>query len=385
MGYIRGVSSESVFGMSRLLMLGAVARRSLRPRLIRTTSSRPHYPLWLDGQPAEAIDGATLPIEDPSTATTFATTALGSEADIAAAVASAKRCHEEGHWKRMGARGRGRVLRSAANKLRERLPLLVELETRATGRARREYEAQLGRVPEWLEYHASLAESVEGTVPPFADATDHLAIVRRRPLGVCGLITPWNHPLLIATKKVSVALATGNTIVVKPPELAPASVVELARCLTEAGAPPGAINVCTGLGPVAGRALVEHPDVVKIDFTGGTAAGRTIGALAGAQVKHYCAELGGNAPVLIFDDADLDEAVNGVAFAAFVASGQTCVSAKRILVHAPIADAFERKLVAKANGLRLGPPMELATQMGPLASAGECDVMRRIAMDGDEL
>jgi acyl-CoA reductase-like NAD-dependent aldehyde dehydrogenase len=261
--------------------------------------------------------------------------------------------------------------------------LLVELETRATGRARREYEAQLGRVPEWLEYHASLAESVEGTVPPFADATDHLAIVRRRPLGVCGLITPWNHPLLIATKKVSVALATGNTIVVKPPELAPASVVELARCLTEAGAPPGAINVCTGLGPVAGRALVEHPDVVKIDFTGGTAAGRTIGALAGAQVKHYCAELGGNAPVLIFDDADLDEAVNGVAFAAFVASGQTCVSAKRILVHAPIADAFERKLVAKANGLRLGPPMELATQMGPLASAGECDGLRRIAMDGD--
>ncbi len=120
------------------------------------------------------------------------------------------------------------------------------------------------------------------------------------------------------------ALATGNTVVVKPPELAPASVVELARCLTEAGALPGVINVCTGLGPVAGRALVTHADVAKIDFTGGTEAGRAIGALAGAQVKHYCAELGGNAPVLIFDDADVDEAVNGVAFAAFVASGQTC-------------------------------------------------------------
>ena len=336
---------------------------------LRALSSQPHFPLWIDGEPVEALDGATLAVEDPSTAETFATTALGSTADIAAAVASAKRCHDEGEWKARGARGRGKVLRKAADLLREKLPSLVELETRSTGRARREYEAQLGRVPEWLEYHASLAESVEGTVPPFSDATDHLAIVRRRPLGVCGLITPWNHPLLIATKKVSVALATGNTVVVKPPELAPGSVVELARCLSEAGAPAGAINVCTGLGPVAGRALVEHPDVAKIDFTGGTDAGRVIGALAGAQVKHYCAELGGNAPVLVFEDADLEEAVNGVAFAAFVASGQTCVSAKRILVHERVFDAFQRELVAKADGLRLGPPLDLTTQIGPLASA----------------
>jgi phenylacetaldehyde dehydrogenase len=194
-------------------------------------------------------------------------------------------------------------------------------------------------------------------------------IVRRRPLGVCGLITPWNHPLLIATKKVSVALATGNTVVVKAPELAPASVVELARCVSEAGAPPGTMNVCTGLGVVAGRALVEHPSVAKIDFTGGTAVGRDIGALAGAHVKHYCAELGGNAPVLVFDDVDMEEAVNGVAFAAFVASGQTCVSAKRILVHAPIFDEFGRRLAAKTDGLRLGPPLDGATQIGPLASA----------------
>ena len=333
-----------------------------------SAAARPHFPLWLDGAPAEAVDGSTLPVEDPSTGETFATTAIGSEKDIAAAVASAKRCHEDGAWLAMGARGRGRILRATADKLRERLPSLVEMETRSTGRPRREYEAQLGRVPEWLEYHASLAESTEGSVPPFSDATDHLAIVRRRPLGVCGLITPWNHPLLIATKKVSVALATGNTIVVKPPELAPGSVIELARCLTEAGAPPGVISVCTGLGAVAGRALVEHPDVAKIDFTGGTEAGRIIGAAAGAQVKHYCAELGGNAPVLVFEDADVEEAVNGVAFAAFVASGQTCVSAKRILVHRPIYEAFEAKLVAKVNGLRLGAPLDAATQIGPLAS-----------------
>ena len=346
-----------------------------------TTSNSPHFPLFLDGADTEAIDGATLPVEDPSTGENFATTALGAEADIDRAVASAKACHEAGEWRAMGARGRGKVLRGAANLLRERLPSLVEIETRSTGRPRREYEAQLGRVPEWLEYHASLAESVEGTVPPFSDATDHLAIVRRRPLGVCGLITPFNHPLLIAIKKVSVCLATGNTCVVKPPEVAPGSVVELARVLSEAGAPAGAINVCTGLGGVAGKALVEHADVAKIDFTGGTPAGRVIGALAGAQVKHYCAELGGNAPVLVFDDADVEEAVNGVAFAAFVASGQTCVSAKRVLVHAPIYEAFKEKLVAKVAGLRLGPPMDLTTQIGPLVTA---NALRTVAAQVDE-
>ena len=347
-------------------------RSALRALSSGSAASLQHFPLWLDGAPASAKGDATLPVEDPSTGAIFATTALGSKDDVDAAVASAKACHDAGEWRAQGARGRGRVLRGAAALLRERMPSLVEMETLSTGRPRREFEAQLGRVPEWLEYHASLAESAEGSVPPMADATDHLAIVRRRPLGVCALITPFNHPLLIAVKKVAVALATGNTVVVKPPEIAPGSVVELARALTDAGAPPGAINVCTGLGEVAGKALVEHPHVAKVDFTGGTAAGRVIGALAGAQVKHYCAELGGNAPVLVFDDADIDEAVNGVAFAAFVASGQTCVSAKRILVHQPIFDAFVARLVAKTNGLRLGAPLDLATQIGPLASRKVC-------------
>ena len=166
-----------------------------------STAASPHFPLFLDGKDTEAIDGATLPIEDPSTAENFGTTSIGSEADIDRAVASAKACHDAGEWRAMGARGRGRVLRSAAERLRAKLPDLIELETRSTGRPRREYIAQLGRVPEWLEYHASVAESAEGTVPPFADATDHLAIVRRRPLGVCGLITPWNHPVRAAPSR----------------------------------------------------------------------------------------------------------------------------------------------------------------------------------------
>lgn len=368
--------------MPTIALRNVVRRGQFARQLCALRTTGTHVPLWIDNQPCEAIDGTTMPIEDPSTAQPFATTALGSEADIEAAVRSAKACHEAGEWRARGARARGKVLRVAADKLRSRLPSLIEMETRATGRPSREFQAQLGRVPEWLEYHASVAESMEGSVPPFADATDHIAIVRRRPLGVCGLITPWNHPLLIATKKVAVALATGNTIVVKPPELAPYSVVELAKIIAGAGAPPGVMNVVTGVGAVAGRALVEHPDVAKIDFTGGTAAGRAIGALAGAQVKHYCAELGGNAPVLVFEDADLDEAVNGVTFAAFVASGQTCVSAKRILVQASIFDAFQAKLAAKVSGLKLGPPLDPSTQIGPLASGPALETVEAQVQEG---
>ena len=165
-------------------MIAALRRADLVSSRALSTAAQ-HIPLWINGAACEAANGATLPVEDPSTAVPFTTTAIASAADIDAAVASAKACHESGEWRVRGARGRGRILRKSAELLRERLPMIVELETRSTGRPRREFEAQLGRVPEWLEYHASLAESMEGSVPPFSDATDHIAIVRRRPLGVC--------------------------------------------------------------------------------------------------------------------------------------------------------------------------------------------------------
>ena len=352
--------------------LAVLQRRTITARL---PSGRParramstHYQLWIDGRAVDAADGATLPIEDPSTGIAFATTALAGVSDVDAAVEAALRCHTTGAWRSKGAAGRGKVLRKAADLLRADLPSLVETEVRSTGRPVREFEAQLARVPEWLEYHASVAETAEGTIPRFGDAQDHLAIVRRRPLGVCGLITPWNHPLLIAVKKVSVALASANSVVLKAPELAPGSVLRLAQIISEAGAPPGAMNVVTGLGSVAGAALARHPSVSRIDFTGGNGAGRAIGAAAGAQLKSVCAELGGNCPVIVFADTDLEEAVNGVAFGAFLASGQTCVSAKRILVHASIFDAFRERLVQKAESLVMGPPMERTTHVGPLAS-----------------
>jgi len=283
------------------------------------------------------------------------------------AVESATEAFEDGRWSGMQPRERARVLNKAADLLRARIPELALVESICTGRALKEMNAQLGRIPEWLEYHGALAQTMEGSLPPFSDP-DHQCYVRRVPLGVCGLITPWNHPLLIANKKIAVALATGNTVVVKPPEQAPVAVIELAHILTEAGVPPGVINVVNGLGGVAGKALVSHPSVAKVDLTGGTPTGQIIGSLAGQGVKHYCAELGGNAPVLVFDDFDIEATVNGVAFAAFVAAGQTCVSAKRILIQETIFEEFVSRLVAKVNKIRLGNPQDLSTQMGPLVS-----------------
>ena len=281
----------------------------------------------------------------------------------------------------MSARDRGRILNKAAEVLRERMPELARIESLSTGRCIREMNAQLGRVPEWLEYHSALAQSMEGSVPPFSDP-DHFCYLRRVPLGVCGLITPWNHPLLIANKKVAVALATGNTMVIKPPDIAPVAVIELAKILSEVGVPDGVVNVVNGYGHIAGKALCEHPDVAKIDLTGGTPTGQAIGSIAGRGVKHYCAELGGNAPVLVFDDFDVDTSVNGVTFGSMVASGQTCVSAKRILVQETIYEEFVSKLVDKVSKIKLGDPQLIETQMGPIVSQLQFDRVKEAVDQG---
>lgn len=181
-------------------------------------------------------------------------------------------------------------------------------------------------------------------------------------------ITPWNHPLLIAVKKIAPALAAGNSVVVKPSELAPITVVELAELCYSAGLPAGVLNCVPGLGDVAGAALVANPGIKKADFTGGTATGRAVAAAAGRNLASATLELGGKAPLVIFDDVDVDEVVNGAAFACFIASGQTCVTGARLIVHEAIFDVFVDRLVAKARAIRLGDPMHDSTQMGAVIS-----------------
>ncbi len=297
---------------------------------------------------------------------------LADAKDVDMAVRAAYDSFEGGGWSRKAdVRERSKVLLNMAQGLEARLPELARLESLQTGRPLREMQAQLARLPEWLEYFSALLRTHEGTCPPFVGS--YVNYVRRVPLGVCGLISPWNHPLLIALKKMAPAIAAGNSVVLKPSELAPLAVLALGDIAADAGLPPGVLNILPGHGNVAGRALASHPRVRKVDLTGGTATGRVTACNAGKNLASVVAELGGKAPMLVFEDADLEQAVNTCAFAAFVAAGQTCVSGSRLLVQESVFDNFKARFVAKAGSLKLGDPLDLDTDMGPLISAAQLE------------
>jgi acyl-CoA reductase-like NAD-dependent aldehyde dehydrogenase len=327
--------------------------------------------LWIDGREIAAQDGGTLEVENPATGETAFVVARGLGPDIDAAVDAARRAHDDGPWPHMHPRERGRILRAGAEILRARKEEIGEVETACVGRPLREMVQQVGRAPDWLDFFASVAETHEDLVVPASG--ELMNYVRRVPLGVVGAITPWNHPLLITMKKVAPALAAGNTMVVKPSEVAPVAPLELARALVEAGIPDGVINVVPGFGPEAGKALTEHKQIDRIDLTGGTETGRHVAAAAGRNLIPVQAELGGKAPVVIFDDVPVDVAVAGATFASFVASGQSCIAGTRLLVHERSVDEFVEKLVERTQRIRVGDPMQPGVQMGPVVSQRQLD------------
>lgn len=325
--------------------------------------------LRIDGKDQPASDGGTFSVVNPTIGEELYDVADGTVEDVDRAVAAAHAAFQDGRWRTIAARERAKVLNRAAQLLAERIDEYARLETLQIGRTLREMRAQLKRLPEWLEYFGAVAQTAQGTSPDFG--ADHLNVVRRVPLGVVGLITPWNHPLLITMKKVGVALAAGNSLVIKPSELGPVVPGLLVALLEEAGVPAGVVNFVPGLGRTTGKALTEHPDLAKLDVTGGTETGRIIAAQAGRALIPVTAELGGKAPVLVFDDVDIDQAVAGALFAAFIATGQTCVQGARILVARAIYEPFVAKLVERTRHLRLGDPLDLQTQVGPLVSEGQ--------------
>jgi acyl-CoA reductase-like NAD-dependent aldehyde dehydrogenase len=327
--------------------------------------------LHIDGKDVPARDGATFGVVNPATGEHLCDVAQAGPDDVDAAVNAARASFADRRWHGMRARDRARILNRAANLLAERIDEYARAETLQIGRPIREMRAQLARLPEWLEYFGALVASAEGSVPDFGDG--YLNVVHRVPLGVAGLITPWNHPLLITMKKLSSALAAGNSLVVKPSELGPVVPTLLAGLLEEAGVPPGVVNVVSGLGASAGRALSEHPGLDKLDITGGTETGRAVAASAGQLLIPVTAELGGKAPVIVFDDADLEQAVAGALFASFIATGQTCVQGARLLIHRPIYPRFVERLVERTRSLRLGDPLDMTTQIGPLVSRPQRD------------
>ena len=305
----------------------------------------------------------TIEVRNPATSDIITHVPDAGEDDIIAAVCSARAGFEV--WSKIDPIDRARHLRKFADIIAENIPKLALLETAVTGRSIKEMRAQMGRIPEWIEYFGGIAMGLEGESNVIKGG--YVTMTHYEPLGPVALLTPWSHPILILVKKMAAALAAGNTCVIKPSELAPVSPLVLAALATEAGLPNGAVNVVTG-GPGTGEALCAADDIHYIDLTGGTVTGRKVAAKAGDRLIRSTMELGGKTPIIICEDADLDGAIAGTLFAAFIASGQTCVSGARFIVHTSIYDRFTKALAKRADAIKIGDPMADSTQMGPVIS-----------------
>jgi acyl-CoA reductase-like NAD-dependent aldehyde dehydrogenase len=318
-------------------------------------------------------------IVNPATGAVIETVVEQGADAVDAAVARATAAFEHGEWPALVRSQRARLLLRIADAVEGASDRLYTLEARNNGRPITETRAQLSRVPEWFRYNAGLLAAQREAVLP-SDGP-YLTYQERRPLGVCGIITPFNHPLLILARSLSAALAGGNTVVVKPSEMTPLTTLALADIMTGAGLPDGVVNVVTG-GREAGARLTQHAGVAKITLTGGTEAGRAAAIATAGRFARVTAELGGKTPVIVFDDVDPVAAAEGAAFSAFVAAGQSCVAGARFLVHRGVYDEFVAALSARARSIRVGDPMAPDTQMGPLISAIQRDKVRRLIQTG---
>ncbi len=326
--------------------------------------------LFIDGESVAAADGTTFDNHNPATGATICRVAYAGEADVARAVAAARKAQPA--WAQLSGTERGRILRRAAELLRERTDEMARLESLDTGRPIQETpEADVGSGADCLEYFGSLAASIQGE---YQDLGGAFYYTRREPLGVCAGIGAWNYPLQIACWKAAPALACGNALVFKPAELTPLTALRLAEILREAGLPDGLFNVVQGYADT-GQALTAHPDIAKVSLTGEAGTGRAVMADAAATLKQVTMELGGKSPLIIFADADLDEAVSAAMMANFYSQGEICTNGTRVFVDQDIRDRFLERLRERTARLRLGDPLDAATEVGPLISPEHMQVV----------
>jgi acyl-CoA reductase-like NAD-dependent aldehyde dehydrogenase len=337
--------------------------------------------MLVGGDWVQATGQRSFEDRDPATGDLLATLPDATAADVDDAVGRATEAFAG--WSATDAAERGRVLMALADRIEGAQEHFSQIEAADNGRPRRETGAQAGIIAKWFRYFGGMADKIQGETIPVAGP--YLNYTKRVPVGVCGAITPWNHPALIAVKKIAPAIACGNTVVVKPSELAPLSVLELGRLALEAGVPPGVLNIVTGQRE-AGEALVAHPGVARIDLTGSTPTGVAVAKGAADTLKRLGLELGGKAANLVFDDIDLERAVRGAVFSAFVGQGQSCVAGSRILVQRSIADEFTTRLAEHVAAIRPGDPLDPGTRMGPLitpaAAARIAGFVRDAVADG---
>ena len=318
--------------------------------------------------------GKTFPVYDPSTEQIIAEVPDANAKDIDRAVAAAKEAFENGVWGSSTAQERGRVLFKLAEVVRQNLPALAELEARNSGKPIVEAEFDINDVATCFEYYGGLATKISGQVNPVPD--NALSLSLKEPVGVAGQIIPWNYPLLMAAWKLAPAIAAGCTCVLKPAEQTPLTVLELAKHFEACGLPSGTVNIVTGFGETAGAPLVQHPEVNKIAFTGSAAVGKLIVKMAADTVKRVTLELGGKSPNIFFADADFEAAIDGALFGVFINQGEVCSAGSRILVQRPIYKKFVEAMVEKARNIKLGPPLDRETKMGPLVSKEQYDRVR---------
>jgi acyl-CoA reductase-like NAD-dependent aldehyde dehydrogenase len=358
-------------GVNSVVLLNT--RCSLR-REIRNMIQKPSdfkTNLFIDGNYVEAAGGrlATL---NPATNEVLAEITAGGAEDIDRAVKAARRAFDQGPWPRMTVAERAKVLKRMAERIASQADVLGTLECLDVGKL--SGECRQHDIPRSAQNFTFFAEAISqwGQEAFFGDSTflgkdlKTLSLTLRQPIGVAGLIVPWNSPFMLGTWKVAPCLAAGNSCVLKPPELAPLTLLQLGEIAQEAGLPEGVLNIVPGLGPVAGASLVRHPQVDLLSFTGSVAVGKEVMRVASERLARTSLELGGKSPNLVFPDADLDLAVKGAARAVFRSQGQSCVAGSRLLLHESIYDLFLERLIKAAEGMRVGDPTDPSTQIGPL-------------------
>lgn len=320
--------------------------------------------LAIGGKRVASSDGKTAPAYDPSSGEIIAQVAQATAADVDQAVKTAHARYSEGVWKQMHTRERGQIMQRIANLIREKAEMLAQIESRNGGKPISAARGEIGAVANTFEYYAGAVNKIHGqTIPVNANGT-HLTF--REALGVCALIVPWNFPLVIAGWKIAPALAMGNTVIVKPASATPLSALAFADLVLEAGLPEGVLNVITGSGGVAGNALVTHPLVRKISFTGSTEIGMGVMKQAADGIKRVSLELGGKSANIIFADARLDTCIESSLFSVYDNAGQDCCSRSRFLVERPVYDEFVERFVDRTKRMKVGLPADESTEMGPL-------------------
>ena len=339
-----------------------------------------NYQMYINGEWVAAQSGKTFESINPSNGKPWAVVPEADEVDVDAAVKAAHRAFTEGPWPTMTATERGKLLRRLGDVLAEHSESLGHCETVDTGKLFKETRWQARYISDYFYYYAGLADKVSGETLPI-DKPNMWTMTIREPLGVVAAVVPWNSQLFLVAVKIGPALAAGNTVVLKASEHASAPMLEFAKVFEEAGFPPGVFNVISGLGEPCGRALTTHPLVDRISFTGGPETARHVVRNSAENFAQVSLELGGKSPVVVFEDADLESATNGVLLSIFSASGQSCVAGSRLLLHESIHDEVLARVAEKASKIRIGDPLDENSQMGPLATRAQLDNINSTVAD----